>query len=58
MGDKKPDVGLEHLLDRETMPLMRLVERAEHRVEFSDQLPCLWCRPGYQLDHDIEARHR
>src|SRR5712691_4707416 len=51
--DKKPDGGLEHLLDREAVPLMRLIEGAEHLVEFGDQFPRILCRTGEVFDADV-----
>jgi hypothetical protein len=45
-GDKKPDIGLEHLFDREAVPLVRLVDGAEHLVEFRNQFPRVLRRTG------------
>jgi hypothetical protein len=49
---EKPKIRLEHLLDREAVALLGLVERTEHTLEFGNQLPRLRRRRGQVLDRD------
>src|SRR5712691_3421800 len=53
MGEKKAEVGLEHLFDREAVLLLRLVDGAEDGVQFRDELFRVGRRAGKSLDYDL-----
>src|SRR6202035_1435505 len=53
MGDKKPEIGLEHLFEREAVPLFGLVDGAEHGVQLRDELLRVARRASKLLDYDL-----
>src|SRR5207253_5404628 len=54
--DEEADIRLKHLLDRQAVALLRVVERAEHPVQFGDQRARIGSRAGKPLDRDLHIR--
>src|SRR5712691_13315035 len=52
-GDKKAEIGLKHLFDRQAVLLLRLVDGAEDGVQFRDELLRVGRRASKLLDYDL-----
>src|SRR3954449_11471243 len=55
---EKAHIRLEHLLDREAVALLGVVEGAEHLVQVRNECCSLGCRPGGAVDRDIHPARR